>query len=196
MENRLQHQDDAALVQDYVNGNERALEMLIIRHKLKIYNFIYSKVFDRDTAEDIFQETFIKVIRTLKRGVYNEEGKFLPWVMRIAHNLVIDFFRKNNRIPTFDNNDEFDIFQLIGDGNPTAERVMIEEQVVEDLQKLIVELPDDQKDVLTMRLYKDMSFKEIAESTGVSINTALGRMRYAIINLRKLIEENQIILSA
>lgn len=196
MENRLQHQDDAALVQDYINGNERALEMLIIRHKLKIYNFIYSKVFDRDTAEDIFQETFIKVIRTLKRGVYNEEGKFLPWVMRIAHNLVIDFFRKNNRIPTFDNNDEFDIFQLIGDGNPTAERTMIEEQVVEDLQKLIVELPDEQKDVLTMRLYKDMSFKEIAESTGVSINTALGRMRYAIINLRKLIEDNQIILSA
>lgn len=196
MEIQLQLQDDAALVQDYINGNERALEMLIKRHKLKIYNFIYSKVFDRDTAEDIFQETFIKVIRTLKRGVYNEEGKFLPWVMRIAHNLVIDFFRKNNRIPTFDNSDEFDIFQLIGDGNPTAEKVMIEEQVVEDLQNLIVKLPEDQKDVLTMRLYKDMSFKEIAESTGVSINTALGRMRYAIINLRKLIEENQIILSA
>ena len=196
MENRLQHQDDAALVQDYINGNERALEMLIIRHKLKIYNFIYSKVFNRDTAEDIFQETFIKVIKTLKRGVYSEEGKFMPWVMRIAHNLVIDFFRKNNRIPIFDNSDEFDIFQLIGDGNPTAERSMIEEQVVEDLQKLIVELPDEQKDVLTMRLYKDMSFKEIAESTGVSINTALGRMRYAIINLRKLIKENQIILSA
>lgn len=196
METQLHLQDDAALVQDYINGNERALEVLIKRHKLKIYNFIYSKVFDRDTAEDIFQETFIKVIRTLKRGVYNEEGKFLPWVMRIAHNLVIDFFRKNNRIPTFDNSDEFDIFQLIGDGNPTAEKVMIEEQVVEDLQNLIVKLPEDQKDVLTMRLYKDMSFKEIAESTGVSINTALGRMRYAIINLRKLIEENQIILSA
>ena len=196
METQLHLQDDAALVQDYINGNERALETLIKRHKLKIYNFIYSKVFDRDTAEDIFQETFIKVIRTLKRGVYNEEGKFLPWVMRIAHNLVIDFFRKNNRIPTFDNSDEFDIFQLIGDGNPTAEKVMIEEQVVEDLQNLIVKLPEDQKDVLTMRLYKDMSFKEIAESTGVSINTALGRMRYAIINLRKLIEENQIILSA
>lgn len=196
MEKQLQLQDDAALVQDYINGNERALELLIKRHKLKIYNFIYSKVFDRDTAEDIFQETFIKVIKTLKRGVYNEEGKFLPWVMRIAHNLVIDFFRKNNRIPTFDNSDEFDIFQLIGDGNPTAEKAMIDEQVVEDLQNLIVQLPDDQKDVLTMRLYKDMSFKEIAESTGVSINTALGRMRYAIINLRKLVEENQIILSA
>lgn len=196
MDKQLQLQDDAALVQYYINGNERALEMLIKRHKLKIYNFIYSKVFDRDTAEDIFQETFIKVIKTLKRGVYNEEGKFLPWVMRIAHNLVIDFFRKNNRIPTFDNNDEFDIFQLIGDGNPTAEKAMIEDQVVEDLQNLIVKLPEDQKNVLTMRLYKDMSFKEIAESTGVSINTALGRMRYAIINLRKLIEENQIILSA
>lgn len=196
MVTHLQKQDDASLVQLYINGSERALEVLILRHKLKIYNFIYSKVFDRDTAEDIFQETFIKVIKTLKRGVYNEEGKFLPWVMRISHNLVIDFFRKNNRIPIFDNNDEFDIFQLIGDGNPNAEKVMIEEQVVEDLKKLIIELPDDQKDVLTMRLYKDMSFKEIAESTGVSINTALGRMRYAIINLRKLIEENQIILSA
>ena len=196
MEKQFQLQDDAALVQDYVNGNERALEMLIIRHKLRIYNFIYSKVFDRDTAEDIFQETFIKVIKTLKRGVYNEEGKFLPWVMRIAHNLVIDFFRKNNRIPTFDNSEEFDIFQLISDGNPSAEKTMIEEQVVEDLQNLIHQLPDDQKDVLTMRLYKDMSFKEIAESTGVSINTALGRMRYAIINLRKMIDENQIILSA
>ena len=196
MEKQLQLQDDAALVQDYVNGNERALEMLIKRHKLRIYNFIYSKVFDRDTAEDIFQETFIKVIKTLKRGVYNEEGKFLSWVMRIAHNLVIDFFRKNNRIPTFDNSEEFDIFQLISDGNPTVEKTMIQEQVVEDLQNLIYQLPNDQKDVLTMRLYKDMSFKEIAESTGVSINTALGRMRYAIINLRKLIDENQIILSA
>ena len=196
MDNQLQQSDDAVLVSDYIQGNERALEVLVLRHKLKIYNFIYSKVFDRDTAEDIFQETFIKVIKTLKRGVYNEEGKFLPWVMRIAHNLVIDFFRKNNRIPTFDNNEEYDIFQLISDGSPTAERSMIDEQVVEDLQKLIVELPDDQKDVLTMRLYKDMSFKEIAESTGVSINTALGRMRYAIINLRKMIDEHQIILSA
>lgn len=196
MDKQSQQLDDAVLVSDYIKGNEHALEVLVLRHKLKIYNFIYSKVFDRDTAEDIFQETFIKVIKTLKRGVYNEEGKFLPWVMRIAHNLVIDFFRKNNRIPTFDNNEEYDIFQLISDGSPTAERSMIDEQVVEDLQKLIVELPDDQKDVLTMRLYKDMSFKEIAESTGVSINTALGRMRYAIINLRKMIDEHQIILSA
>ena len=144
MDKQLQQLDDADLVSDYIKGNERALEVLVLRHKLKIYNFIYSKVFDRDTAEDIFQETFIKVIKTLKRGVYNEEGSFF-WVMRIAHNLVIDFFRKNNRIPTFDNNEEYDIFQLISDGSPTAERSMIDEQVVEDLQKLIVELPDDQK---------------------------------------------------
>ena len=187
---------DSALVDKYRNGSELALENLVKRHQDRVFNFINSKVQDRDTAEDIFQDTFVKVIKTIKSGKYNEEGKFLPWVMRIAHNLVIDFFRKNNRIPTFDNKDEYDIFQLIGDGNPTAENVMINEQVVEDLQKLIVELPEDQKAVLTMRLYKDMSFKEIAEATGVSINTALGRMRYAIINLRKLVEEYQIILSA
>lgn len=188
--------EDSLLVSEYIKGSERALEVLIVRHKLKIFNFIYSKVLDRDTAEDIFQDTFIKVIKTLKRGVYNEEGKFLPWVMRIAHNLVIDFFRKSNRISVFENRDEFDIFQLISDEMPNIEGEMIGRQVVNDLQKLIVELPDDQKEVLTMRMYKDMSFKEIAESTGVSINTALGRMRYAIINLRKLIEDHQIILTA
>ena len=188
--------DDSFLVSEYINGSERALEVLILRHKMKIFNFINSKVMDRDTAEDIFQDTFIKVIKTLKRGVYNEEGKFLPWVMRIAHNLVIDFFRKSNRISVFENREEFDIFQLISDDMPNMEGEMIDRQVVNDLQKLIVELPEDQKEVLTMRMYKDMSFKEIAESTGVSINTALGRMRYAIINLRKLIEDHQIILTA
>ena len=188
--------DDHMLVKSYLKGNEEALQVLIRRHKSKVFSYIRFTVKEKELAEDFFQDTFIKVINTLKQGRYDEKGKFLPWVMRIAHNLVIDFFRKNNRIPTFDNNDEYDIFQLIGDGNPTAESAMINEQVVEDLQKLIVELPEDQKDVLTMRLYKDMSFKEIAETTGVSINTALGRMRYAIINLRKLIEEHQIILSA
>ena len=196
MSHSYEKAEDSILVSEYINGSERALEVLILRHKLKIYNFIYSKVLDRDTAEDIFQDTFIKVIKTLKRGVYNEEGKFLPWVMRIAHNLVIDFFRKNNRISIFENRDEFDIFQLISDELPNIEGEMIDQQVVNDLQKLIVELPEDQKEVLTMRMYKDMSFKEIAESTGVSINTALGRMRYAIINLRKLIEDHQIILTA
>ena len=196
MSHSYEKAEDSILVSEYINGSERALEVLILRHKLKIYNFIYSKVLDRDTAEDIFQDTFIKVIKTLKRGVYNEEGKFLPWVMRIAHNLVIDFFRKSNRISIFENRDEFDIFQLISDEMPNIEGEMIDQQVVSDLQKLIVELPEDQKEVLTMRMYKDMSFKEIAESTGVSINTALGRMRYAIINLRRLIEDHQIILTA
>jgi RNA polymerase sigma-70 factor (ECF subfamily) len=189
-------QKDASLVSAYINGCERSLAVLVVRHKLKIFNFIYSKVFDRDITEDIFQDTFIKVIRTLKKGAYQEEGKFLPWVMRISHNLVIDHFRKSNRIPIFESKDDFDIFQIIGDDVPNIESSMIDKQVIEDLQKLITELPDDQREVLTMRIYKDMSFKEIAESTGVSINTALGRMRYAVINIRKLIAEHQIVLSA
>ena len=192
----LTKEKDSFLVKEYIDGCERSLAVLIERHKLKIYNFIYSKVADRDISEDIFQDTFIKVIKTLRKGSYHEEGKFLPWVMRISHNLIIDHFRKSNRIPIFENKDEFDIFQIIGDDVPNIESNMIDKQVVEDLKKLIVELPEDQREVLTMRLYKDMSFKEIAEVTGVSINTALGRMRYAVINIRKLIEENQIVLSA
>ena len=188
--------DDALLVSNYVNGCEKSLEVLINKHKFKIYNFIYSKVLDRDTADDLFQETFIKVIKTLKKGVYSEEGKFLPWIMRIAHNLVIDFFRKNKRFPIFDKNQNYDIFQLIKDENPSIERHLIDKQILNDLQKIVVKLPQDQKEVLDMRLYKEMSFKEISEATGVSINTALGRMRYAIINLRKLIIENNITLSA
>ena len=185
---------DATLVQEYVSGSEIAIEKLINRHQLRIFNYIKSKVLDRDTAEDIFQDTFIKVIKTLKSGVYNEEGKFLPWVMRIAHNLVIDFFRKSNRIPTIENNDEYDLFKFISDTTPNIERILFQDQLIKDLQNLILELPDDQKEVLTMRLYRDMSFKEIAENTNVSINTALGRMRYAIINLRKLADDHQIVL--
>ena len=151
---------------------------------------------NRNISEDLFQDTFIKVIKTLKRGVYNEEGKFLPWVMRIAHNLVVDYFRKSSRIPIYDNKGEFDIFQIIGDDIPNIESSLISDQVRKDLHKLISELPIDQKEVLKMRLYKNMSFKEIAKYSGVSINTALGRMRYAIINIRKLIDQHQIILSA
>ena len=186
---------DSDLVQEYLSGSEIALEKLINKHQVRIFNFINSKVQNHDTAEDIFQDTFIKVIRTLKRGQYNEEGKFLPWIMRIAHNLVIDFFRKNNRMPKVKNTEEFDIFRFISDNSPNAEHSMVQDQVVKDLQKLIQELPEDQKQVLIMRLYRDMSFKEIAKNTNVSINTALGRMRYAIINLRKLIDENQIVLT-
>jgi len=187
--------EDSELVKDYINGNEGALEILINRHNQRITSFIYSKVLDRDITEDIFQDTFIKVIRTLKRKAYNEEGKFLPWVMRISHNLVIDFFRKNNRMPKFDNSGDFSIFSVLSDNNLNAEKRIIKEQVENDVRRLVDELPEDQKEVLLMRIYKDMSFKEISDRTGVSINTALGRMRYALINLRKIIEKHNIVLT-
>lgn len=186
---------DATLVSSYIKGDESSLEVLIKRHKQRIYSFIYSKVFDRDIAEDVFQDTFIKVIRTLKKGKYNEEGKFLPWVMRIAHNLVIDHFRKSNRMPKFDNGGEFSIFSVLSDSSLNAEKSIIKDQVESDVRRLIEELPEDQKEVLVMRMYQDMSFKEISERTGVSINTALGRMRYALINMRKVIEKHNIILT-
>ncbi|MCM4156074.1 sigma-70 family RNA polymerase sigma factor [Gramella sp. AN32] len=186
---------DATLVRDYLDGNENALGALINRHEHRIYSFIYSKVFNKDIAEDIFQDTFIKVIRTLKRGKYNEEGKFLPWVMRISHNLVIDHFRRNKRMPKFDNSGDFNIFSVLSDGSLNAEKQLIKDQIEQDVQELIKELPEDQLEVLTMRIYKDMSFKEISERTGVSINTALGRMRYALINLRKIIEKRNLILT-
>ena len=186
---------DASLVRDYLDGNENALGALINRHQHRIYSFIFSKVYDRDISEDIFQDTFIKVIRTLRRGKYNEEGKFLPWVMRIAHNLVIDHFRRNKRMPKFDNRGDFNIFSVLSDDSLNAERQLIKDQIESDVQELIKELPEDQLEVLTMRIYKDMSFKEISERTGVSINTALGRMRYALINLRKIIEKRNLILT-
>jgi len=186
---------DASLVSNYINGDEKSIESLIKRHKQKIYSFIYSKVYDRDVAEDIFQDTFIKVIRTLRRGAYNEEGKFLPWVMRISHNLVIDFFRKNNRMPKFDNAGDFNIFSVLSDSSLNAEKTIIKEQVENDVRRLLDELPVDQKEVLMMRIYNDMSFKEISDRTGVSINTALGRMRYALINLRKIIDKHNIVLT-
>ena len=187
--------DDSVLVSNYINGSERSLEILIGRHKQRIYSFIYSKVLDRDVSEDVFQDTFIKVINTLKKGNYNEEGKFLPWVMRIAHNLVIDHFRKENRMPSFKNTDEFDIFSVLSDSSLNAEKQIIKDQIHFDVRRIVDELPEDQKEVLIMRIYRDMSFKEISESTGVSINTALGRMRYALINLRKVIDKHNIILT-
>ncbi|MEM8847527.1 MAG: sigma-70 family RNA polymerase sigma factor [Bacteroidota bacterium] len=187
--------DDSILVKNYIAGDEKALETLINRYNQRISSFIYSKVLDRDVAEDIFQDTFIKVIKTLKRGSYSEEGKFLPWVMRIAHNLIIDHFRKNKRMPKFEGSDDFNIFSVIKDDKLNAEKRIIKEQIDKDLTLLIDELPDDQREVLVMRIYKDMSFKEISENTGVSINTALGRMRYALINLRKIVERHNIVLT-
>lgn len=186
---------DAFLVKKYINGDENSLSVLITRHQQRVYSFIYSKVYDKDVAEDIFQDTFIKVIRTLKKGRYNEEGKFLPWVMRISHNLVIDHFRKNKRMPKFENSGDFNIFSVLSDSGLNAEKQIIKDQIEADLQELIKELPADQLEVLVMRIYKDMSFKEISENTGVSINTALGRMRYALINLRKVIEKHNLILT-
>lgn len=186
---------DSALVSAYIQGDENALSKLINRHQQRIYNFIYSKVFDKAITEDIFQDTFIKVIRTLKRGKYNEEGKFLPWIMRIAHNLVIDHFRKSNRMPKFQNKGDFDIFSVLSDDKPHAEHQLMDAQIRNDVKKLIQELPEEQLEVLEMRIYKEMSFKEISYRTDVSINTALGRMRYALINLRKVIDKHNIVLT-
>ena len=187
--------NDSILVKNYIAGDEKALEILINRHNQRISSFIYSKVLDRDVAEDIFQDTFIKVIKTLKRGSYSEEGKFLPWVMRIAHNLIIDHFRKNKRMPKFEGSDDFNIFSVIKDEKLNVEKQIIKDQIENDLTLLIDELPEDQREVLIMRIYKDMSFKEISENTGVSINTALGRMRYALINLRKIVDRKNIVLT-
>ncbi|MEO8238697.1 MAG: sigma-70 family RNA polymerase sigma factor [Flavobacterium sp.] len=189
------HIPDSLLVKNYVEGNENALSTLIKRHESKIYGFIYSKIADRDISNDIFQDTFIKVIKTLKNNSYNEEGKFLPWVMRISHNLIVDHFRKTKKMPMYRETEEFSIFSIMSDDSLTIEGKMIVDQVEVDLKKLIEELPNDQKEVLVMRMYQDMSFKEISELTGVSINTALGRMRYALMNLRKIIDKHQIILT-
>jgi len=187
--------EDSVLIKRYINGDERALSTLVNRHNSRISGFIYSKVNNRNITEDIFQDTFIKVIKTLKRGTYSEEGKFLPWVMRIAHNLIIDHFRKTSRMPMFGGSDTFNIFALVSDDRLDIEKQLIKNQIDSDLNLLIEELPQDQKEVLIMRIYKDMSFKEISEISGVSINTALGRMRYALINLRKVIDKHNIALT-
>ena len=187
---------DSKLVSRYISGHEKSLEILINRHKQRIYSFIYSKVYDRNLTEDIFQDTFIKVIRTLKLGNYNEEGKFISWVMRIAHNLVIDHFRKNSRIPKFENSYDFDIFSVLKNTDIDIENKMIKDQILGEVKKIIEFLPHDQKEVLIYRYYNDLSFKEISEKTGVSINTSLGRMRYALINLRNIIKKKNIILTS
>ncbi len=186
---------DARLISLYIAGSEIALEVLIKRHQAKIYGFIFSKVSDADLADDIFQDTFIKVIHTLKGGKYNEEGKFLPWVMRIAHNLVMDFYRKQKRTQVINDSEDKPLFAFLSDAGDSIEKLMINEQIEKDLKFLIQELPNDQKQVVLMRIYQDLSFKEIAEQTDVSINTALGRMRYALLNLRKLIQDKNIILT-
>lgn len=186
---------ESDLINSYINGDEIALEKLIYKYKNRVYSFIYNKIYDRDITEDIFQDTFIKVIQTLKSGKYREEGKFLPWVLRISHNLIIDHYRKNNKNKRVESTEDYNIFDYISDDTSIAEVQIIKEQILIDIRKLVDELPYDQKEVLLMRIYRDMSFKEIAEETEVSINTALGRMRYALLNLKKLIEKHQIVLN-
>jgi len=185
-------QSDQILVKSYLSGDEAAFEVLIRKHKDKVFAFILSKLKNYNLAHDVFQDTFIKVINSLKRGKYNEEGKFVPWVMRIAHNLVIDHFRRQKKTRSIAPTKDFDIFDVISTDEKNAEEILIDEQITSDVRKLIQELPSDQKEVLMMRYYRDLSFKEIAEITDVSINTALGRMRYAVINLRKLVEKHNI----
>jgi len=184
---KMQLESDQDLIHQYILGQEICLEELIRRYKSKVYTSIYLLVKDTYLAEDIFQDTFIKVINTLKAGKYNEEGKFLPWVMRIAHNLVIDYFRREKRTPVVTNVDGFDIFDVLQFNDESMEEKMVREQTHKDLKGLIHLLPSEQKEVLIMRHYGELSFKEIADITGVSINTALGRMRYALNNLRKMI---------
>jgi len=187
--------DDRVLINRYMNGSEGALETLINRYKSKVFTHIIILVKDRDTAEDIFQDTFIKVINTLKSGRYNEEGKFLPWVIRIAHNLAIDHFRKVKKMPMSRSDEEFDIFSTLTLSDSSIEKDIVQEQIFADVRKLVDMLPEEQRQVVIMRHYQGMSFKEIAETTNVSINTALGRMRYAVLNIRKIVEEKNIVLT-
>ena len=186
---------DQELVKKYLTGDNTSFEILLTRHKSRVFAFIMSKIKNRDITEDIFQDTFIKVINSLQKGKYNEEGKFLPWMMRIAHNLIIDHFRKESKMKNIRPTDDFNIFDVINDGNRGQDEEMIRKRVHADLNMLIQDLPEDQIEVLKMRYFEDMSFKEISQITGVSINTALGRMRYALINLRNLTKEQNIDLS-
>ena len=183
---------DSVLIRQYIDGNEASFEILLKRYKNRVFSYIMFTVRDNALANDIFQETFMKVIRTLKRGKYNEEGKFLPWVNRIAHNLIIDHYRRNQKMPTTSGGDNFDIFDIIEDKSANVEEDTIKDQILSDVKRLVYKLPQDQKEVLMMRMYFNMSFKEIAERTNVSINTALGRMRYALINLRKMVDKDKL----
>lgn len=187
---------DYELVKQFVNGDQGSIEVLINRHKNRVYTYIFLIVKDQQLAEDIFQDTFIKVINSLKKGKYQEKGIFVSWVIRIAHNLIIDYFRKAKHLKTYSSVDgEMDVFnsQKLSDKN--VEDLMITDQIANDVRKLVELLPDEQKEVIMLRHYGGLSFKEIADQTGVSINTALGRMRYALINLRKVIESKNLILT-
>ena len=193
---KLQQFSDQDLVKRFIQGDQASIEVLINRHKNKVFTYIILIVKNQSLAEDIFQDTFIKVIKSLKEGKYKDNGKFVSWVIRIAHNLTIDHFRKEKQINTYSNEDyEADIFNSKKLSESTVEDIMVETQIIKEVRLLIDELPDDQKQVILLRHYGGLSFKEIADQTDVSINTALGRMRYALINLRKLIEQKNLSLT-
>ncbi len=189
--------DDSLLVTLYQEGNEKAFEELLLRHKDRIYRAIYVKIRNQELAEDIFQETFVKIVKTLKLGNYNEEGKFLPWALRIANNLVIDHFRKSNKVRMISESsskrDDFNIFSTLSSDDKNVQERWCQQELESQMVRLIEFLPASQSDILKMRLYEDLSFKEIADKENISINTALGRMRYALINLRKMVEHNQLV---
>ena len=189
---------DEFLIQQFRSGNNTAFDILLKRYQSKVFSYIMQLVKDHDLANDIFQEVFIKVVINLKKESYHHEGKLLSWILRISHNQVIDHFRKSSKMPYVgrsSSNPDFDIFSVLKLEDSSIEDVMINDQILKDIRLLIHELPQDQKEVVKMRFFMKMSFKEIAEKTGVSINTSLGRMRYALINLRKLIDEKQLVLT-
>ena len=191
---------DDFLIKQFRKGNSKCFDQLLERYKQRVFSYIFQMVKDHDNTNDIFQEVFIKVIKSLKKDTYNHEGKLLSWILRIAHNQVIDYFRKNSKMPiagrSSNSNEDFDIFDHIKLEEKSAEDVMIDQQISEDIRLLIEELPKEQMEVVKMRYFLQMSFKDISEKTGVSINTSLGRMRYALINLRKLVDDKNLILSS
>lgn len=196
MKLRQYNPTDYDLVKQYIDGNHVCIDVLINRHKDRVYTYIYLIVKNHQLSEDIFQDTFIKVIRSLRLGKYKDNGKFLAWVLRIAHNLIIDHFRREKQSNTFSKDDyELDIFNSSKFSEGNCEDTLILNQIHSEIRDLVEELPPDQREVVILRHYKGLSFKDIAEQTDVSINTALGRMRYALINMRKIIEERNISLT-
>lgn len=188
---------DEALVRMFANGDNQAFDTLLSRHKDRIYNYILLIVRNRDLAEDIFQETFMKAIMTIKQGRYTDSGKFYSWIARIAHNQIIDLYRRERNENTI-SNEEYEDIDLFNNANLSDENIedrMVREQLMKDINNLVRHLPDSQRQVVYLRYYKDLSFKEIADITGVSINTALGRMRYAVLNMRRIAEENEMNLA-
>lgn len=189
--------EDQDLVSLYIGGNENAFETLLMRHKNRIYNYIHMKIRDTALSQDIFQDTFVKIVQTLKKGNYNEEGKFLPWAMRIAHNLMIDHFRRANKVKmiseTSSKSEDYSIFSVLELTEENIQDTITREELEHQMVSLVDHLPETQRQIINMRIFQEMSFKDIAEKEDISINTALGRMRYALINIRKLIDEHQLV---